>query len=114
MAEGVSGVVGGALGYMWHSRDVLEVSFGVPKLDPVDESSKCSTLLQRALVVASEVLGDFLGGGGGGITPKQSPPQTAGSHLMEVEHAIGYRITSYHCGGPQLLHKEHLISQVEG
>ena len=41
----MSGVVGGALGYMWYSRDVLEVSFSVPKLDPVDESSERCTLL---------------------------------------------------------------------
>ena len=39
---------------------MLEMSFGVSKLDSVDECSKSSTFLQCALVVSSQVLGDLL------------------------------------------------------
>ena len=47
------------------SRYLLEVGLGVPEPDAVDECSQSSTLLQSAPVVAPEVLGQLLGGGGG-------------------------------------------------
>lgn len=42
---------------------------------------------------------------------KQRNRGHSGAHLVIVEDGVGHRVLAWHCGGPQLLHEEHLVGE---
>lgn len=45
----------------------------------------------------------------GGCT--STAPSYRAAHLVVVEDGVGHGVLPWHCGGPQLLHEEHLVGQ---
>ena len=81
-------------GSAWQaSRDVAEVGAAVSVLHSVDVGPEQSRVLLRALVVATEILGQL---------------------LVVVEHHVRLLVPPDHRVQPQLLHEEHLVGKCLG